>query len=533
MNLVIIGPKGSGKSTIGKELSINLNLNFIDTDNLIESFYYTQTGMKKNFREIYRDVKETKFREIEENAIKATEENDYTVISVGGSTYINPKNRTVLRNNSITIFLETDPEILWERVSKDGIPAYLENENNPKEVFSNRIKFNKEVTIPFADIISNTTDRSINEIITDIVNQLEIEFTIRMNSPNTLGSIVRITTFGESHGKALGVVLDGLKPNIPFNEEVVQKELDRRKPGQSKVTTQRSEDDKVKILSGVFDGKTTGAPIAMIVENKDQDSSKYDNLKEIFRPGHADFTFFKKYGIKDHRGGGRTSGRETIGRVASGSIAKEILKESGIKIVAYTLKIGNITANKINYDDIENNSVRCCDNDAALKMEELILNSKNQMDSIGGIVGLEIKGLKAGIGDPVFGKLNSRLGGALLSIGSVKGIEFGLGFEFSELKGSQSNDPMMDGNFVSNNAGGLLGGISTGEDIVIRLAIKPTPSISQKQNTITKDGNNTTVEIKGRHDPCILPRIIPVVESMASLVILDAIEIQKRIRDMN
>nr|HPO50964.1 chorismate synthase [Spirochaetota bacterium] len=255
-----------------------------------------------------------------------------------------------------------------------------------------------------------------------------------------------------------------------------------------------------------------------------------DNLKELFRPGHADYTFFKKYGIRDHRGGGRSSGRETIGRVASGAFAKDILNKMGITVVAYSLQIGEIAAKKIDYEAIEKNSVRCCDLDAAVEMEKLIVKQKNSLDSIGGIVGLEIKGLKAGVGDPVFGKLSSRLASALFTIGSVKGLEFGLGFEFAKLSGSVSNDPMSDGGFKSNRAGGILGGISTGEDIIIRLAVKPTPSISLPQETIDKSGENVTVEIKGRHDPCVLPRIIPVVESMASLVILDALEIQDKLK---
>ncbi|OHD19341.1 MAG: chorismate synthase [Spirochaetes bacterium GWD1_27_9] len=350
-----------------------------------------------------------------------------------------------------------------------------------------------------------------------------------MYSPSTIGEVIRVTTFGESHGKALGVVIDGLKSGIEINEADIQKELDRRKPGQSSVTTSRGEDDKIKILSGVFEGKTTGCPIAMIVENKDMDSSKYDNLKEIFRPGHADFTFFKKFGFRDHRGGGRSSGRETLSRVAAGGIAKKLLEEKGIKIIAYTLSIGDIKIEKIDYDIIEKNPIRTCDIDAAKKMEELIVDLKKKGESIGGMVQLEIKGLPAGIGDPVFAKLDARLGGALLSIGSVKGVEFGLGFEFAKLVGSQSNDFMKDKKFSTNNAGGILGGISSGDDIIIRLVVKPTPSVSLEQDTITKDGQNTKIVIHGRHDPCIIPRIIPVVESMASLVLLDAIAIQEKL----
>ncbi len=530
MNIAIVGAKSSGKSTIGKKLSERLKTRFIDTDKLIEELYRVETGVEETFREIYRRIGEEEFRSLEERAINSLSDENYSVISLGGSAFLNPNNRRVVRKNSIIIFLDAKKEELWKRITRNGVPVYLDKSLDPKEDFFNRIDRNREVSIPFADILIDATVNDIESIVDNVLSELEIEWSIRMNAPNTLGEIVRISTFGESHGKALGVVLDGVSPGIPFDENIVQKELDRRKPGQSKVTTQRTEDDKVKILSGVFEGKTTGTPIAMIVENKDQDSSKYDNLKELFRPGHADYTFFKKYGIRDHRGGGRSSGRETIGRVASGAFAKDILNKMGITVVAYSLQIGEIAAKKIDYEAIEKNSVRCCDLDAAVEMEKLIVKQKNSLDSIGGIVGLEIKGLKAGVGDPVFGKLSSRLASALFTIGSVKGLEFGLGFEFAKLSGSVSNDPMSDGGFKSNRAGGILGGISTGEDIIIRLAVKPTPSISLPQETIDKSGENVTVEIKGRHDPCVLPRIIPVVESMASLVILDALEIQDKLK---
>ena len=496
MNIVIIGPKGSGKTTIGRNLSKELNTNFIDTDNLIEEFYLSATGFKKTFREIYKEVGEAKFREIEEESLKSVSDHNWSIISTGGSTFLSCKNRQILRKNSIIVLLETELECLWSRLSKNSLPAYLENISNPKEIFFNKVRLNKEIVLPFADLIVDTTDKTPNEVVSDLTNKLSIEFTIRMNSSNTFGEQIRITTFGESHGKALGVVLDGVPPNIDFDGEIVQNELNRRRPGQSQITTQRNEDDKVKILSGVFEGKTTGCPIAMIVENKDQDSSKYDNLKDIFRTGHADFTFFKKYGIRDHRGGGRTSGRETIGRVAGGTLAKELLNKMGVKIIAYTLKIGDVSANKIDYDVIEKNPVRSCDKDASEKMESLILEAKKNMVSLGGIVGIEVKGLPAGIGDPVFAKLDARLGMALLSIGAVKGIEFGLGFEFAKLTGEQSNDPMNDGKFVSNNAGGILGGISTGEDIVMRIVVKPTPSIAKPQKTINKNGENVSIEIK-------------------------------------
>lgn len=530
MRIVFTGPKSSGKSTIGKKLAEKLNIKFIDTDKLIEEYY--SAAFKKNltFREIFKEAGSDKFREIEEKSIEKLSDYDWCIISSGGSSFLNPKNRRILRNNSIIVYIYAGEETLWNRIQKNGLPAYLQNEANPREAFSNRLKQNMEISIPYADIVVDTTGINETETINIVEDELQAEFAVRMQSANTFGEIIKITTFGESHGKALGVIMDGVPPCIDISEDDIQKELDRRKPGQSRITTARKEEDKVKILSGIFEGKTTGCPIAMIIENKDQDSSKYDNLRNIFRPGHADFTFFKKFGIRDHRGGGRSSARETVGRVASGAIAKRILLDEGIKIIAYTLEIDGIRAQNIDYDQIEKNTVRTPDKDIAAKLDSIIFKAKADGNSIGGIIQLEIKGLPAGIGDPVFGKLNARLGHALLTIGAVKGIEFGAGFEFTKMYGSQSNDKMKDGHFLTNNAGGILGGISNGEDVVIRLAVKPTPSVYIKQETMTVDGENTNIQIEGRHDPCVLPRIIPVVESMAALVILDCMEIQKRIK---
>ncbi|MCX7679302.1 MAG: chorismate synthase [Spirochaetes bacterium] len=349
------------------------------------------------------------------------------------------------------------------------------------------------------------------------------------SSPNTFGHILRVTTFGESHGKALGAVIDGMLPGIPLKEEDIQSQLNRRRPGQSYVTTPRQEHDTVSILSGVFDGKTTGTPICMIVYNKDQDPSVYNAVKDVFRPGHADFTFWKKFGIRDHRGGGRSSGRETLARVAAGAIALRMLRERGIDVFAFAEEIGGIKGNKIEKSFIEKNPVRAADPDKAKEMEEAIALAMEMRDSLGGIVRCIVQGVPAGLGDPVFYKLDARLAMAVMSIGAVKGIEFGSGFDAARKKGSENNDQMANGVFLTNNAGGILGGISTGQDIVMRIAVKPTPSIGKMQRTMDVEGKNVEISIKGRHDPCIVPRIIPVIESMVALVIYDCLALQARI----
>jgi chorismate synthase len=286
----------------------------------------------------------------------------------------------------------------------------------------------------------------------------------------------------------------------------------------------------VRILSGVFDGKTTGTPVCIVVFNEDKDSSKYDEIRELFRPGHADFTFWKKYGIRDHRGGGRSSGRETAARVAAGAIAKKILSEKGIEIIAYAEEIAGIKGSIVDFGYIEKNPVRAADPEAEPLMEAAIRKARTEGDSVGGIVRLIVKNVPHGLGDPVFYKLDARLGMAFFSIGAVKGVEIGSGFESSRVRGSMNNDQIENGQFLTNNAGGILGGISTGQDITARIAVKPTPSIHKAQKTVDTEGHNRTIEIEGRHDPCIVPRIIPVVESMTALVILDALEIQSRIK---
>ncbi len=349
---------------------------------------------------------------------------------------------------------------------------------------------------------------------------------------NTFGKAFSITTWGESHGPAIGVVIDGCPPGLELTEADIQLELDRRRPGQSEIATPRQEEDMVEILSGVFGGRTTGTPIAMQVNNKDADSSKYDIIKNMPRPGHADYTYQMKYGIRDHRGGGRSSARETIGRVAGGAVAKKILARHGIEILAHVVELGGIKASPLHVDDIkanvESNPVRCADPKAAEAMLKRIKQVREDKDSIGGIVEILALGVPPGLGEPVFDKLDGDLAGALMGIGAVKGVEIGSGFEAATMTGSQMNDPFEIKNkkvvCSTNNAGGILGGISNGETIVCRIAVKPTPSIARSQRTVDiSDMSETNIIIEGRHDPTIPPRIVPVAEAMTALVLVDHI----------
>jgi chorismate synthase len=320
---------------------------------------------------------------------------------------------------------------------------------------------------------------------------------------NTFGNNFRCTTFGESHGKALGVVIDGCPAGIPLTESDIQPLLDRRRPGQSDLTTQRKEADRVEILSGTFEEKTTGTPIALVIRNKDTKTEDYIPLKEIFRPGHADFTYQAKYGTRDFRGGGRSSGRETISRVAAGAVAIKLLGYAGVSLSGRVIEVHGKTS--------------------PAEMEEEIRAARDAGNSVGGIVEIVVKGTPPGIGDPVFGKLDALIAHAMMGIGSVKGVEIGEGFHAAELFGSENNDEMTPEGFLTNHAGGILGGISTGEDIVVRIAVKPTPSISREQKTVTVTGMPATISVQGRHDPCIAPRIVPVAEAMIALVIVDGL----------
>ena len=346
---------------------------------------------------------------------------------------------------------------------------------------------------------------------------------------NSFGNIFKITTFGESHGNALGVVIDGVLPNIEFDYQMVQADLDKRKPGQSKITTERIEDNEFEILSGLFDGKTTGAPLTIMVKNKNQQPSDYEHLKNVFRPSHADYTYQQKYGIRDYRGGGRQSARETVARVMAGSVAKMILQKLGIQIHAFVNQIHSIKLetpiNEINFSLIEQNIVRCPNPETANKMIALIEQIKAEGDSVGGVITCVCKGVPVGLGEPVFNKLHAELGKAMLSINACKGFEIGSGFESVLLKGSEHNDEFAFNNdqvtTQTNHSGGIQGGISNGMDIVFKTAFKPVSTIKQNQNTINSTFENIDFKAEGRHDPCVVPRAVPIVEAMAALVLVD------------
>ncbi len=347
-------------------------------------------------------------------------------------------------------------------------------------------------------------------------------------SGSIIGKNFQVATWGESHGKALGVVIDGCPAGVPLDEADIQADLDKRKPGQSPFSTARKEADHVEILSGVFEGRTTGTPISMLIWNTDARSPDYSEIAKYYRPGHADYTYDQKYGFRDYRGGGRSSGRETAARVAAGAVAKKVLSELGIRVMSYTLSIGNIFIDRSNFDasEIYKNNVRMPDHEAARRAEEFLAEIKACGDSAGGIVECVVEGLPAGVGEPVFEKLDAMLARAVMSLGAVKGVEFGNGFEASRLKGSENNDIMYfddAGNLgkFSNNSGGISGGISEGFPIILRAAIKPTPSIYKSQKTVSTNGENIDIIIKGRHDPVIVPRAVIAVEAMVAITLVD------------
>lgn len=352
---------------------------------------------------------------------------------------------------------------------------------------------------------------------------------------NTYGNIFTLTSFGESHGEAVGGVVDGMPAGIDIDLDFIQADLDRRRPGQSAITTSRKEADKVELLSGVFEGKSTGCPIGFVVRNTNQHSQDYENMRNVFRPSHADYTYTTKYGVRDHRGGGRSSARITISRCVAGALAKLALRQIGVSVTAYTSQVGDIAIDPDyrhhDFSKIETNAVRCPDVEAAAKMEKLIAEVKGQGDTVGGIITCVVKGCPVGLGEPEFGKLHAALGSAMLGINAVKGFEYGAGFACVNRRGSELNDVFTEGfHTATNNSGGIQGGISNGEDIYFRVAFKPVATLLMEQQTVDKDGNPTTLTARGRHDPCVLPRAVPIVEAMAAMTILDYYLLSKTVR---
>ncbi len=344
---------------------------------------------------------------------------------------------------------------------------------------------------------------------------------------NSIGTFFTVTTFGESHGPAIGVIIDGTPPGLELDTGFIQRELRRRRPGQSTVSTSRNEADTAEILSGVFEGKTTGTPVAILIRNKDAAPEAYSDLQDVFRPGHGDYTYDKKYGIRDYRGGGRSSGRETAARVAAGAVAKLLLRQAGIEVRAYTTEAAGVRCTLRDLSAVEQNAMRACDPEAAARMEEKILKLASKGDSAGGLIECRAAGLPPGLGEPVFSKLDAEIAKAVLSIGGIKGIEFGGGFACAAETGSTWNDEMDGSGFLSNNSGGILSGISTGQELVFRAAVKPTPSIGVRQSAADTRGEQRNIEITGRHDPCLCPRIVPVVEAMTALVLADMMLIRR------
>ena len=352
---------------------------------------------------------------------------------------------------------------------------------------------------------------------------------------NTYGNIFTLTSFGESHGEAVGGVVDGMPAGIDIDLDFIQADLDRRRPGQSAITTSRKEADKVELLSGVFEGKSTGCPIGFVVRNTNQHSQDYENMRNVFRPSHADYTYTTKYGVRDHRGGGRSSARITISRCVAGALAKLALRQIGVSVTAYTSQVGDIAIDPDyrhhDFSKIETNAVRCPDVEAAAKMEKLIAEVKGQGDTVGGVITCVVKGCPVGLGEPEFGKLHAALGSAMLGINAVKGFEYGAGFACVNRRGSELNDVFTEGfRTTTNNSGGIQGGISNGEDIYFRVAFKPVATLLMEQQTVDKDGNPTKLTARGRHDPCVLPRAVPIVEAMAAMTILDYYLLSKTVR---
>jgi chorismate synthase len=347
---------------------------------------------------------------------------------------------------------------------------------------------------------------------------------------NTFGRLFRVTTWGESHGPALGAVIDGCPPRLPLSAADIEGELARRRPGVQAHASSRREPDRVEILSGVFGGLTSGTPISLVIYNRDVRSQDYDILRSVFRPGHGDFTYQAKYGIRDHRGGGRASARETAARVAAGAVAQKVLDRDGIQILAYTLELGGVRAEKVDESRIWDNPYACPDPEAVAAMETLVQEVRALGDSLGGVVQVRVQGCPPGLGEPVFDKLDAALAHAVMSVGAVKGVEIGAGFTAARMLGSENNDPLVPGGFASNRAGGILAGISNGDEIVLSAAVKPIPSIAQEQQTIDVEGRPRSLTIKGRHDISAIPRIVPVIAAMVRLTLADFLLRQRAIR---
>jgi chorismate synthase len=524
MNIVLMGPKGAGKSTVGQAFAARAGIPCVDTDALIEA----ADAKGRTCREIHTQDGAEAFRAAERAAATQAAERNYCVVVTGAGLMMDPDSRRALRAGSILVWCSAPADNLWQRATANGVPPmYAGDEGRAK--YEATCAHREEVLRPFADVVLDNSAGRPEEVAEQLAELVAQELSVRMTAANSYGDVIRMTSFGESHGKALGIVVDGMRPGIEYSEEVIREQMDRRKPGQSKVVTQRKEPDEVHILSGVFEGKTTGAPIAMVIYNQDQRSKNYDDIKDVFRPGHGDFTFYTKYGHRDYRGGGRQSARETAGRVAAGAVPMHLLNQKGVRVVAHALEVACITAQHIDLDTIENNVVRCADPEAAKLMEQAILDARSDRDSVGGIIQLEVHGLPPGLGDPIFGKLDARICSAILTVGAFKGIEVGGGFALSKLRGSQANDAMRGGEFLSNHAGGILGGITTGAPVIMRIAVKPTASIAKTQHTNDEAGNERDIEVLGRHDPCIVPRAVPVIENMAAFVIFDAWEVQARL----
>jgi len=348
-------------------------------------------------------------------------------------------------------------------------------------------------------------------------------------SGNTTGVLFRVTTWGESHGPAIGAVIDGCPPRIDLSEADIQQELDRRRPGDLPSSSPRRELDRVEILSGVFEGKTTGTPIALIIHNRDSRGAAYDTLKDIYRPGHGDFTYDKKYGIRDFRGGGRASGRETATRVAAGAIAGKLIALAGIRVSAFTRELGGVSARDVSFDHMKENHLRCPDPAVTPLMEQCLAEAGLNGDSLGGVVEILVTGCPPGLGEPVFDKMDADLAKALMGIGTVKGVEIGAGFQAARMTGFENNDAITPAGFRTNHAGGILAGITNGGDIVIRVACKPIASIAREQETIDIHGEKAVLSVRGRHDVCVIPRIIPVCEAMVRLVLADHLLRQRAI----